>query len=295
MNWIYFPYFAYSAMFLWLLSVLVQLPNWNKKQSYILGNLFALVGTAILATFIYLLWSELERPPMRTLGETRLLYAFFLPFIGLIIYIRWRYLWFLAYTLGMAALFVLINLAHPEAYSKTLMPALQSPWFVPHVVVYIFSYALLAASSLVALRGLQMVYPESLPSKFFNLISSFANKRFNLTSKDTTSNEIELQKTLNLADNLVYIGFGFLTLGLLFGALWAKEAWGHYWTWDPKETWAYLTFLAYLVYMHYRYFYSKQITIHLWILALSFGVLLIAWFGVNYLPSASQSVHTYSN
>jgi len=293
MNWIYFPYFAYAAILFWLLSVLVQLTR--IKSSYALGNLFAFMGTAVLASFIYLLWSELDRPPMRTLGETRLLYAFFLPLIGIIIYMRWRYLWFLAYTFGMAAMFVVINLAHPEAYSKTLMPALQSPWFVPHVVVYIFSYALLAASSLVALRGLQLAYPKSIPSQILNSISNYTEKYVNISLNTKVTHEQELQRTLNLADNLVYIGFGFLTLGLLFGALWAKEAWGHYWTWDPKETWAYLTFLSYLVYMHYRYFHAKQIKVHLWILALSFGILLIAWFGVNYLPSASQSVHTYSN
>ena len=45
------------------------------------------------------------------------------------------------------------------------------------------------------------------------------------------------------------MGLAFLTIGMLFGALWAKEAWGHYWSWDPKETWAAITWLAYLVYV----------------------------------------------
>ncbi len=45
------------------------------------------------------------------------------------------------------------------------------------------------------------------------------------------------------ADTLVYIGTAFLTFGMLSGALWAKEAWGHYWNWDPKETWALITWL----------------------------------------------------
>ena len=101
-------------------------------------------------------------------------------------------------------------------------------------------------------------------------------------------------KTLQLADNLVYIGFSFLTLGLLFGALWAKEAWGHYWTWDPKETWAFLTWLAYLTYMHFRTYQPKKTRAPLWTLSLAFVVLLICWFGINYLPSAQNSVHVYS-
>jgi ABC-type transport system involved in cytochrome c biogenesis permease subunit len=87
------------------------------------------------------------------------------------------------YALLLAILFLAINFLHPETYEKTLMPALQSPWFVPHVIVYIFSYALLAASSLVAVKGLYELY----------------FKEFD-------------QNTLHLADNLVYIGFSFLTL-----------------------------------------------------------------------------------
>ena len=96
------------------------------------------------------------------------------------------------------------------------------------------------------------------------------------------------------SDNLVYIGLGFLTLGLIFGALWAKEAWGSYWTWDPKETWAFITWAVYLAYLHYRHHHPKKIKKQYWLLTLAFIVLLICWFGVNYLPTAQNSVHTYT-
>jgi ABC-type transport system involved in cytochrome c biogenesis permease subunit len=164
-----------------------------------------------------------------------------------------------------AILFLLINYLKPESYNKSLMPALKSPWFIPHVIVYIFSYALLAASSIVALKGLYQYYFRT----------------FNLSA-------------LKLADNLVYIGFSFLTLGLIFGALWAKEAWGHYWTWDPKETWALLTWMGYLIYMHTRTYQPARILTPLWALSLAFLILMICWFGLNYLPSAQNSVHVYT-
>jgi len=101
------------------------------------------------------------------------------------------------------------------------------------------------------------------------------------------------ENMLRLTGNLVYTGFAFLTFGLLFGALWAKVAWGHYWTWDPKETWAFITWLMYLIYIHYRYHKPKNILFPLWTLSLAFVILLIAWFGINYLPSAQNSVHVY--
>ncbi|MGM0641824.1 MAG: cytochrome c biogenesis protein CcsA, partial [Thermotogota bacterium] len=87
--------------------------------------------------------------------------------------------------------------------------------------------------------------------------------------------------------------FAFLTFGLLFGALWAKEAWGHYWTWDPKETWAFLTWLVYLLFIHYRYFYPNKKKNALWLLSLAFVILLLCWFGINALPTGANSVHTY--
>jgi ABC-type transport system involved in cytochrome c biogenesis permease subunit len=261
--WLQFPTIAAIAAIFWL-ATLTTLYYVKHGRREALIYIQTILGIVVLGIFIGALWHGLERPPLRTLGETRLWYSLFLPIIGLVTYARWHYKWFLAYSLGMAMLFLGINLMHPETYYKALMPALQSPWFVPHVVVYIFAYALLAASSLVALRELWQLYAGG-------------------------------KSNLQLADNLVYAGFALLTMGLLFGALWAKEAWGHYWTWDPKETWALLSWLVYLVYIHLRYNHQQSTKTALWILALAFVLLLICWFGINYLPSAQTSVHVYSS
>ena len=56
------------------------------------------------------------------------------------------------------------------------------------------------------------------------------------------------EEYLQTADNLVYAGVAFLSIGMLLGSLWAKEAWGNYWSWDPKETWAVITWMGYLMY-----------------------------------------------
>ncbi|MCF8457015.1 MAG: cytochrome c biogenesis protein CcsA [Bacteroidales bacterium] len=264
MNWINFSIYAEICGILWLASIVILLFKSKKPVYTAIATGMVYVGILVLGSFIVNLWLTLDRPPMRTLGETRLWYSFFLSIIGIVVYHRWKYKWLLAYSLGMALLFLMLNYFNPEIHSKSLMPALQSPWFVPHVIVYIFAYALLAASSLVAVYSLFHEY--------------FLNQK-----KDV----------LPIADNLVYIGFAFLTLGLLFGALWAKEAWGHYWTWDPKETWAFLTWLMYLVYIHFRHSKPHLTKGPLWTLSLAFVVLLIAWFGINYLPSAQFSVHTY--
>ncbi len=282
MVWNYFQEFALAAILLWLAGIITYSLSYRKGCSNALivsGNVLVGLGVVVLASFITILWISLDRPPMRTLGETRLWYAFFLPLIGLITFWRWRYKWFIIYSLFLAMLFLFIDYMKPDTYDKTLMPALQSPWFVPHVIVYIFAYALLAASSIVGVKGLTDFYFPDRTIKF----KSFTYKT-----------DFQLN-TLYLGDNLVYIGFAFLTFGLIFGALWAKEAWGHYWTWDPKETWAFLTWISYLIYIHFRHFQPKKILTPLWVLSVAFVVLLICWFGINYLPSAQNSVHVYGS
>ncbi len=262
--WKYFEIFAFIAFGCWFFSLFFVILK-NKHRNKMLFEFFAVCGIVSLLIFVILLWHYLQRPPMRTLGETRLWYSLFLSLTGYVVYRRWQYRWLLIYCLFMAAVFVLINYFNPDTYSKTLMPALQSIWFIPHVIVYMIAYAFLAASFLVSVKG----------------IVSFYRSRFD-------------KNIAVLAGNFVKIGFGFLTLGLVFGALWAKVAWGHYWTWDPKETWALITWMIYLVYIHLVYHRPKKYKTQLYILILAFIVLGICWLGINYLPSAQNSVHTYS-
>lgn len=78
-------------------------------------------------------------PPLRTMGETRLWYSFFMGIAGLLTYIRWKYRWILSFSTLLSTVFVIINLMKPEIHDQSLMPALQSVWFIPHVTVYMFS------------------------------------------------------------------------------------------------------------------------------------------------------------
>ena len=262
MEWNHLIYFALPAVFCWGMGAMAAYRPGKSLQVV----LWTVAGLAIFMAFIVGMWVSLERPPLRTMGETRLWYSFFLPVAGIITYIRWRYKWILSFSTVMSLVFICINLFKPEIHNKTLMPALQSPWFAPHVIVYMFAYAMLGAGAVVAV---------------YLLVRS--RKR-----------AIELG-VMNLCDNLVYVGTAFLTIGMLFGALWAKEAWGHYWSWDPKETWAVATWLGNLLYIHFRFQKNKQYRSALGILVFAFILLQVCWFGVNYLPSAQgNSVHVYN-
>ncbi len=256
MIWNDFIYFAMPAIVLWVSAGTLVYIRLHRR--YI--DLLMLTGIAVFATFIIGLWVGQERPPMRTMGETRLWYSFFLALVGFITYKHWKYKWLLSFSCLVACVFVCINLFKPEIHSKNLMPALQSYWFVPHVTVYILSYAMFGAATIASIIQIR-ARGSSAP-------------------------------LYQLMDNLVYIGFGFLMLGMLMGCVWAKEAWGHYWSWDPKETWAFVTAAAYLVYIHAR-LQKQQYRFVPWVLPIAFILLMITWIGVNYLPSAQNSIHTY--
>ena len=81
---------------------------------------------------------------------------------------------------------------------------------------------------------------------------------------------------------------------MVMGALWAKQAWGDYWTWDPKETWAAATWIGYLLYLHLRAARPKERNAAFALIVFSFLLLQMCWYGINYLPAAQGvSIHTY--
>ena len=259
MIWDYFIWFAPVSALLWITGSVLA---WRDRRSPALVSYIA--GTLVFFSFMIAMWVALERPPMRTMGETRLWYSFFMAVAGIIVYSRWKYKWILSFSTIMALVYITVNLLKPQIHTKSLMPALQSPWFAPHVIVYMFSYGMLGAATIMALYVLIF-------------------KKDDVTARETST-----------TDNLVATGLAFLTFGMLFGALWAQEAWGTYWAWDPKETWAAITWLTYLLYVHYRISRPKDHQTAMWILILAFICLQICWWGINYLPSAhATSVHVY--
>jgi len=140
----------------------------------------------------------------------------------------------------------------------TLAPALRSLWFIPHLIIYMIAYALLAIALVCSVIGLFK----------------------NIPSIDATS-----RKLLATSSSL-------LLVGMLCGAVWAKSAWGDYWTWDPKECWAAATWLITLTGTHLC---SKNKNLIFVAILLAFLSMQITWYGVNWLPSSQFSMHTYNS
>lgn len=312
MSWDSFVWFALAASLFWISGAIVSVISKRRLPAAVLTG----CGSAIFMTFIVGVWISLGRPPLRTMGETRLWFSLFLSLIGLVVYLRWRYRWVLPFGCLMAVMFASINIFKPEIHTEELMPALRSPWFVPHVIVYMFAYAVMGIATILAIRILWLTRRSAAGS-------APATGSTTPATVDAAASPLSpsLQGDLRLCDTLVRMGWGFITMGIVMGALWAKQAWGDYWTWDPKETWAAATWLSYLLYMHLRQgsalssvtssgsvtmarqnspaievasHSNKALHRTLFLLIFSFILLQMCWWGVNYLPSAQGfSLHTY--
>ena len=214
MGWNIFPMWAAGVALLATTGATIAVLKRDRNIWAIVLMLLAILG---MAGFIGTLWFTLGRPPLRTMGETRLWYSFFLLVAGLFTYYRWQYRWIMPFSTILATVFMVINILKPEIHDQTLMPALQSIWFVPHVSVYMFSYSLLGCATLLSVAAL-----------------------------------VRHRQDYDLAiEKLLYAGMAFLSIGMLTGSLWAKEAWGAYWSWDPKESWAVATWALYLLALHF--------------------------------------------
>ncbi len=256
-GWSILPWAAALTVVLSLVAAVISV---RAKERSIWAIAFVAAAVVVMSGFIAQLWVVLERPPMRTMGETRLWYSFCLLVAGLFTYARWHYRWILSFSTLMAAVFLAINCLRPEIHDQSLMPALQSAWFVPHVAIYMFSYALLGCAMLLAMYGVCI-------------------------------RKAEVDGAIT---QLLYGGVAFFTVGMLTGALWAKQAWGYHWSWDPKEAWAAATWMIYLGAIHLRLLRPASRRLFRAVVIIGFFALQMCWWGVNYLPNVERSVHTYN-
>ena len=176
--------------------------------------------------------------------------------------------------------------------SSNLVPALRSSWLVMHVSVVMLSYAALILGSLLSASVLFINKNKPLQIRSSSTgIGGF--KISNNYPLDELVEPIEFSHSEEL-DTLSYrsilIGFVLLTLGLISGAVWANEAWGTWWSWDPKETWAFISWLFYAAYLHMRISKGWQGRKPALLATTGFLVVIVCYLGVNFL---GIGLHSY--
>ncbi|NLF38765.1 cytochrome c biogenesis protein CcsA [bacterium] len=227
-------------------------------------------GWLVNAAVIAVNWTVAGTPPLGSMYHVLVVLAVCLPPLYLFLAVRDRLTWLHAY-FAFASVAPLVGALcmNPDTLWRR-MPALQSAWFVPHVLAYMLSYALAAVAVVLAVTG--MVRGRAGAAG-----CAVARPR----GYDVAAHRILL------------LGFPFMTFGLLSGMIWADQAWSAYWSWDPKEVWSLITWMLYLVYFHCR----KSASLRTWANAahcLAFAALLTTFLLVNLLPKLSSALHSYA-
>uniref|UniRef100_UPI0030018D4B heme attachment to plastid cytochrome c n=1 Tax=Cocconeiopsis kantsiensis TaxID=3082010 RepID=UPI0030018D4B len=196
--------------------------------------------------------------------------------------------------------FANLTLSPEMQKASPLVPALQSNWLMMHVSMMLLSYGTLIIGSLLCILflvisrykevDLKIMDDSSLP--LYNIMLDYYEAK--LLSPSNEISELGKLKLLQSLDNWSYriigLGFPFLTIGIISGGVWANEAWGSYWSWDPKETWALITWLVFATYLHARItkgWEGKKTAI---LGGLGFFVIWICYLGVNFL---GKGLHSY--
>nr|YP_010725698.1 cytochrome c heme attachment protein [Linaria buriatica]WDY12599.1 cytochrome c heme attachment protein [Linaria buriatica] len=194
--------------------------------------------------------------------------------------------------------------------STILIPALQSEWLIMHVSMMVLGYAALLCGSLLSVSLLAITVRKkrnffSTTNDLLNFNESLfvgeiesMNERSNIvqnTSFFSTKNYYRSQLIQQLdywSYRVISLGFIFLTIGILSGAVWANEAWGSYWSWDPKETWAFITWIIFAIYLHTRTNIKWKGPNSAIVASIGFLIIWICYFGVNLL---GIGLHSYGS
>jgi ABC-type transport system involved in cytochrome c biogenesis permease subunit len=249
---------------LFLVAAVVSLAFWFARKETIgkLGWAISLISTIALTVSIALRYINVGHIPYVQLYETFLFTAWCVAVVAVIAdqVAGNRLPTTVANILNGLTLLYIVQWPEMSREGTALVPALQSPWLDVHIATCFLSYAGLAISA-----SASVIY---------------------LVNRN--------EKVDELSYRLVTFAFPLLGLGILLGAVWANEAWGRYWGWDPKETAALVTWLVYAGYLHARLVLGWKGVRASWLNLIGFACVLFTWLGLNLLTGVIESLHAYT-
>jgi len=308
---------------IFLVLLIVTIVSWGRIgwASFPLLSKISFYGTVLANLLIFVSlssrWLSYGYFPLSNLYESLVFLAWGITFSTIVIEFKTQT--FIIGAISNPVSFLVIGFAGlslPEGMRTPapLIPALKSNWLMMHVTVMMLSYASLLIGSLLGIFFL--ILNNDTKEKIFlqgnsygrtfviNRFGNAADYKERLIENDSSMSRKRRESTyaakgkrlnfLESVDNLSYrtISFGFplLTVGIIAGSVWANEAWGSYWSWDPKETWALITWLVFATYLHARITKSWQGRKPAIIASIGFIVIWVCYLGVNFL---GKGLHTY--
>lgn len=263
-------FYAYAIVLaIYFIGLFVKKKWFGQASLALFGGAF-LICTAMIVTR----WIDAGRPPFKSLYESLIFAVWTISLVSIMAELRFkiRLVGFLS-AISILAIF-LYSLTKRDVEIIALPPALQTWLFIPHVIAYFLAYGALFVAGLGAV--LYLILPSGIASH---------HALGEQTRIDFSVFTYQIAK----------LGFLFLTLGLLLGAWWGQLAWSNYWAWDPKENWALITWLIFAAYLHFRNIGSMDARKLSWVVIIGVLAIIFTYLGMDYLPTAKDSVHVYSS
>jgi cytochrome c-type biogenesis protein CcsB len=291
---------SFGSLFLSMLFYITSLVFPSFQLASKLGQMTSLLANLSIFLILASRWLFHGYFPLSNLYESLLFLSWVLLFIHLLLEYKTR-----SKLLGAIILPLVLfidgfgNFSLPIEMQKAspLVPALQSNWLMMHVSLMMLSYGSLIIGSLISILFLMLSLKgplgrtERKNSSLNSLSLQKMGTSLSLASSPSSSFVLKLLENMdNLSYRIISLGFPFLTLGIIAGAVWANEAWGSYWSWDPKETWALITWLVFAAYLHARIVKGWEGKRPAILASVGFFVVWFCYLGVNFL---GQGLHSY--
>ena len=288
---------SFGLLLVTLIVYWVNLIFFNLSTLSKIGTIFTIIINICLSLTLALRWIDQRYFPLSNLYESLIFLTWAITFVQLILEKQNHSRLIGAINMPIALViiaFTSLIIPVEMKIAKPLVPALKSNWLIMHVSVMMLSYAILISGSLLSILFL-VIYKSNLTKYHSNKdkqIYSSASK--NIIQNANSYLSFHSMNILESIDNLSYriigLGFPLLTIGIIAGAVWANEAWGSYWSWDPKETWALITWLIFAAYLHSRLSQSWSGEKPAILASIGFIVVWVCYLGVNFL---GKGLHSY--
>ena len=255
----------FGTLILYFIAVVLQFAGTVFKKEKISRSAWWLFLAALAAhtAFIAVRGIAAHRLPLSNQFEFSVAFAWGVSLMLLVARTRFRAEWLTVVAIPMAFLILSYAALQPREITE-LMPALRSSWFAFHIGSAVFSY-----------------------SSF--VLAGCAGLRYVLIAKKADADALRLHQMDYMSYRLIALGFLLLTVTILTGAIWAEQAWSAFWTWDPKEVWALITWIIYAVYLHLRLRAKHSGVKMAWFAIIAVPVVLFTFAGVNTLMSGLHS------
>ena len=287
------PVLACFLLFLAMITYWFSLYLSKNNFLFTLGKRLILASNILFAITLLLRWINENYFPLSNLYESLIFLSWGISSIHLFVEAQTKSR--LIGSISSPILFFLAgfsSLTLPTDMQKALplVPSLQSNWLMMHVSMMMVSYSTLIIGSLFSILYLAFgIFIKD--QQVVNSINFNSSIEPTATVQNVNLSKVSLLQTIDLwSYRIIGLGFPFLTLGIISGAVWANEAWGSYWSWDPKETWALITWLIFAIYLHSRLIKGWQGKNAAILGSVGFFVIWICYLGVNFL---GKGLHSY--